>query len=303
MRAAAVGHVEWIEFGRVDHVPEPGEIVHVATPGRSRQAAQRWPQCSSASSPEQPRSTPRSATTRSDTGPSAAWSRWVYGWRPPPRPSAARLCPHRPRGRADYHRDRRQARPERRGSPGLGRPSHDRRRVLSRRATSRRCARHAGLARWYRRCAASRRSLQLGLSSMRWWRARMTRASATRTATSILRHGTSCEPRGRTAAATKCKAGAAVAGTLPRARSGPRFLWRRRQLRLWPHVWAGRGQPIAEAVVLAPRLRSGVPDRQRSLPGAAVRAGLVARVGDRADRGSTSRAPERASSATSWGQP
>jgi ribokinase len=29
MRAAVVGHVEWIEFGRVDHVPEPGEIVHV----------------------------------------------------------------------------------------------------------------------------------------------------------------------------------------------------------------------------------------------------------------------------------
>jgi ribokinase len=29
MDAAVVGHVEWIEFGRVDHVPEPGEIVHV----------------------------------------------------------------------------------------------------------------------------------------------------------------------------------------------------------------------------------------------------------------------------------
>ena len=25
-----VGHVEWIEFGRVDHVPSPGEIVHVS---------------------------------------------------------------------------------------------------------------------------------------------------------------------------------------------------------------------------------------------------------------------------------
>jgi ribokinase len=30
MRAAVVGHVEWVEFGRVDHVPEPGEIVHVS---------------------------------------------------------------------------------------------------------------------------------------------------------------------------------------------------------------------------------------------------------------------------------
>jgi ribokinase len=29
MRAAVVGHVEWIEFGRVDHVPAQGEIVHV----------------------------------------------------------------------------------------------------------------------------------------------------------------------------------------------------------------------------------------------------------------------------------
>jgi ribokinase len=29
MRAAVVGHVEWIEFGRVDHVPAAGEIVHV----------------------------------------------------------------------------------------------------------------------------------------------------------------------------------------------------------------------------------------------------------------------------------
>jgi ribokinase len=33
MRAAVVGHVEWIEFGRVDHVPAPGEIVHVTGSG------------------------------------------------------------------------------------------------------------------------------------------------------------------------------------------------------------------------------------------------------------------------------
>jgi len=30
METAVVGHVEWIEFGRVDHVPAPGEIVHVS---------------------------------------------------------------------------------------------------------------------------------------------------------------------------------------------------------------------------------------------------------------------------------
>lgn len=29
LRTAVVGHVEWIDFGRVDHVPAPGEILHV----------------------------------------------------------------------------------------------------------------------------------------------------------------------------------------------------------------------------------------------------------------------------------
>src|SRR5581483_6895936 len=28
MRVAVVGHVEWVEFARVEHVPAPGEIVH-----------------------------------------------------------------------------------------------------------------------------------------------------------------------------------------------------------------------------------------------------------------------------------
>jgi ribokinase len=28
MRVAVIGHVEWIEFARVEHVPSPGEIVH-----------------------------------------------------------------------------------------------------------------------------------------------------------------------------------------------------------------------------------------------------------------------------------
>lgn len=28
MRLAVVGHVEWVEFARVDHAPQPGEIVH-----------------------------------------------------------------------------------------------------------------------------------------------------------------------------------------------------------------------------------------------------------------------------------
>jgi ribokinase len=30
VRAAVIGHVEWIEFVRVDHVPRPGEIVHAS---------------------------------------------------------------------------------------------------------------------------------------------------------------------------------------------------------------------------------------------------------------------------------
>src|SRR5213080_3095955 len=29
MQVAVVGHVEWVEFAPVDHVPAPGEIVHV----------------------------------------------------------------------------------------------------------------------------------------------------------------------------------------------------------------------------------------------------------------------------------
>jgi ribokinase len=28
LRVACVGHVEWLQFARVDHVPQPGEIVH-----------------------------------------------------------------------------------------------------------------------------------------------------------------------------------------------------------------------------------------------------------------------------------
>ncbi|MFB3739553.1 MAG: ribokinase, partial [Candidatus Velamenicoccus archaeovorus] len=28
MRVAVVGHVEWVEFAKVDHVPARGEIVH-----------------------------------------------------------------------------------------------------------------------------------------------------------------------------------------------------------------------------------------------------------------------------------
>ena len=27
MKVAVVGHIEWVEFARVDHVPEPGEIL------------------------------------------------------------------------------------------------------------------------------------------------------------------------------------------------------------------------------------------------------------------------------------
>ena len=30
MRVAVVGHVEWIEFARVERVPAPGEIVHAS---------------------------------------------------------------------------------------------------------------------------------------------------------------------------------------------------------------------------------------------------------------------------------
>ena len=47
MRVAVVGHVEWIEFARVERVPAPGEIVHALEKhGRSRPAAARWLPCS-----------------------------------------------------------------------------------------------------------------------------------------------------------------------------------------------------------------------------------------------------------------
>ena len=36
MRAAVVGHVEWMEFVPVELVPRPGEIVHTAESGRRR---------------------------------------------------------------------------------------------------------------------------------------------------------------------------------------------------------------------------------------------------------------------------
>jgi ribokinase len=32
LRLAAVGHVEWVRFGRVEHVPRPGEVVHALEP-------------------------------------------------------------------------------------------------------------------------------------------------------------------------------------------------------------------------------------------------------------------------------
>ena len=63
-RFAVVGHVEWIEFARVSHVPEPGEIIdatRVVLRGRGR--ARRSSPSSSPSSPATSTSSPRSATT------------------------------------------------------------------------------------------------------------------------------------------------------------------------------------------------------------------------------------------------
>jgi ribokinase len=34
MQVAVVGHTEWIEFGRVDHIPGPGEIAHAVAEGQ-----------------------------------------------------------------------------------------------------------------------------------------------------------------------------------------------------------------------------------------------------------------------------
>ncbi len=122
MRAAAVGHVEWIEFGQVDHVPAPGEIVQVSDswqePAWQRRGGGAALQARR-SGHALHRARRRRGRTPGQARPAVAGS--TGEGHLPPRPSAARLCPHRLRGRADHH---------------------------------------------------STRSLRLGLSSMRWWRAR-----------------------------------------------------------------------------------------------------------------------------------
>ena len=66
MRAAVVGHVEWLEFVPVEAVPRPGEIVHATSPGSRPPGAGRSRRCSSRSSPTPSTSSPRSETTSAE---------------------------------------------------------------------------------------------------------------------------------------------------------------------------------------------------------------------------------------------
>ena len=123
MRAAVVGHVEWIEFGRVDHVPAPGEIVHVSDswqePGGGGAVA--------AVQLAQARRRARRSTRRSgDDEIGHRAKRELEAARPagggglPARAAAARLRARGRRGRAHDHGDRRPARAARRRPAALG---------------------------------------------------------------------------------------------------------------------------------------------------------------------------------------
>jgi hypothetical protein len=71
-RFAVVGHVEWIEFGTFDHVPEPGEIIDADEWSPRPRAAPPWSPSSSPSSTATWTSSPRSATTSAAAGRTSA---------------------------------------------------------------------------------------------------------------------------------------------------------------------------------------------------------------------------------------
>ena len=87
VRVAVVGHVEWIEFARVDRLPAAGEIVHATEcwqepPGAGRVAAVQLAQARRGCP-----SSPRSPTTRWPPRQGRGWRRWarveaVFGPRP-----------------------------------------------------------------------------------------------------------------------------------------------------------------------------------------------------------------------------
>ena len=164
---AVVGHVEWIEFARVPHVPSPGEIVHATewwedVGGGGAVAAVQLAKLAGGA---------EFFTALADDERGRALARAARGARrdrlrgAAPRRPAPRLRLPRRRPRAHDHDPRRADRPARRRRPAVGAARRGRRRLLQRRRRRRaragapgaQAGRHA--ARATTRCATSRVNL------------------------------------------------------------------------------------------------------------------------------------------------
>ena len=135
MRVAVVGHVEWVEFLRVPHVPTAGEIVHATDAWDEPAGGGAVAAVQLASWPGRRTSSRRSATTSWAAARTRSSRRWAcelhVAWRDAPQRRAVTFVDE-PR-RADDHRDRRPARAPRRRSAALGRAGRGGRRLLHRR--------------------------------------------------------------------------------------------------------------------------------------------------------------------------
>ena len=209
MRAAVVGHVEWIEFGRVDHVPAPGEIVHVSESwqepgGGGAVAAVQLAKLAGGG-------TLYTALGDDEIGHRAKRELEELGLRRggglPARAAAARLRPRRRRRRAHDHGDRQPARAARRRPAALGASSTRPTPSTSRPATRAPCARPRGRhARVHRPRAGDAARAGRGARRAGRERARPGRALRARRARAR-RRATWCAPPGATAASTSAPTG------------------------------------------------------------------------------------------------
>ena len=216
MRAAAVGHVEWIEFARVERVPVAGEIVH---------AKETWgePGGGGAVTAVQLAKLAGGATFFTALGDDELGHR-VYrradrlglrveaAWRDEPQRRGFVFVDSG--GRAHDHRDRRPAGPERGATRWPGTSSRTPTPSTSPRATPERCAAPARPAAWWPRPVRWSRSPRPAWSWTRWCPAARTRASATSPACSTPSRGWWCAPPGP--AAGPGNARAARRGATPR---------------------------------------------------------------------------------------
>ena len=161
-RVAVVGHVEWIEFARVPHLPAPGDIVH---------ATEAWEEAGGGGAVAAVQLAKLgggadffTALGDDERARRSAERLAAHGVRVHAAPragaAAARLHAHRRRRRAHDHRDRRADRPARRRPAPVGAAGRDRRRLLHRRRPRRAAGRAAGGR--ARRHAARRRDAARG---------------------------------------------------------------------------------------------------------------------------------------------